>query len=183
MVFGSSSTIPISGVNLIMTRNRNRPARDQLQRGSALPPAKAEDQQAVTPELVLPIPGQGKLITAQIVQILLEKNNPDEVERLMKAELEYNEKRFAILREHSLKDPDSIEERQTSKFRRSQYTALLILLPPLLIALPFVPLVIGAAFSIICILIVCGVLLNGRERELDLSGFVKLFTAIVSKEQ
>jgi hypothetical protein len=51
------------------------------------------------------------------------------------------------------------------------------------LATPFVNVTIAAAFAILCILIVCGVLLNGRERELDLPGFVKLFSAIVKREQ
>ena len=167
-----------------MTRNRNKPHRESLQRNPPdSSPQTSEDNKPITPEIVLPISGQNKLINAQIVQILIEKNNPDEIERLMKAELDYNEKRFAILREHSEKDPDSIEERNTSNFRRVQYKCLIVVLIGLLIAAPFVNLTIAAAFAILCILIVCGLLLNGRERELDLPGFVKLFSAIIKREE
>jgi hypothetical protein len=168
-----------------MTRRRNQQNRNQsIQRTGTEPPASSsDDNKPFTPEIVLPLPGQGKLITTQIVQILIEKNNPDEIERLMKAELDYNEKRFAILREHSEKDPDSIEERNTSNFRRVQYKCLIGILIGLLLAAPFVNLTIAAAFAILCILIVCGLLLNGRERELDLPGFVKLFSAIIKREE
>jgi Flp pilus assembly protein TadB len=162
-------------------------ARKHPQRNQSLERSRGSTPDAhstpITPEVILPVPGSNKLITAQIIQILIEKNNPDEVERLMKAELDYNEKRFAILREHSEKDPDSMDERETSRFRRVQYKCLIAVLVGLLLATPFVNVTIAAAFAILCILIVCGVLLNGRERELDLPGFVKLFSAIVKREQ
>lgn len=163
---------------------RNRQSRNEsLERSRSNANAASTESAPVTPEVIFPVPGSNKLITAQIVQILIEKDNPDEVERLMKAELEYNEKRFAILREHSQKDPDSIDERETSRFRRMQYKCLIGVLVGLLIAIPFVSVPIAASFTILSILIVCGVLLNGRERELDLPGFVKMFSAIVKREE
>jgi hypothetical protein len=136
----------------------------------------------IEPEFILSGAAE-PLINARIVQILLERNDPEEVERLMKAELDYNEKRLQILRENAEKHPDAIEERETRRFRRWQYKALISLLFLLVGAAPFVPLAVSATFGILCILIVSGVLVNAREREIDLAGLVKIINVIIGRKQ
>jgi hypothetical protein len=163
-----------------MSRQRKRKRSLQKHQDGAIEPSDKTRQQPVEPEIILPIPG--RLINARIIQVLVEKDTPDEVERLMKLDLDYNERRLAIIRNHEDKDPDSIEERHNSRFRRFQYKCLLLLLPFLLVGAMFAPVLIVAGFLSLCILIVCGVLLNGRERELDLTGFVRLLTAIIRRE-
>jgi hypothetical protein len=164
-----------------MSRQRKRKRSLQKHQDGAIESSDKTRQQPVEPEIILPVPG--RLINARIIQVLLEKDTPDEVERLMKLDLDYNERRLAIIRNHEDKDPDSIEERHNCRFRRFQYKCLLLLLPFVLVGAVFAHSTVAAGFLLLCILIVCGVLLNGRERELDLTGFVRLFTAIIKREE
>lgn len=150
-------------------RKRKRSLRKRQDRTNE--PSDKTGQQPVEPEIILPI--SGRLINARIIQVLVEKDTPEEVERLMKLELDHNEKRLAILRNHEDKDPDSIEERHNSRFRRFQYKCLLLLLPFVLVGAVFAPVIVATGFLFLCILIVCGVLLNGRERELEFDWFCK----------
>lgn len=163
-----------------MSRQRKRNQSVQKRQGGAIETSDKTGPKPDDPEILLPVPG--RLINARIIQVLVEKDTPEEVERLMKLDLDYNERRLAIIRNHDDKDPDSIEERHNSRFRRFQYECLLLLLPFLLVGAMFASVLIVTGFLSLCILIVCGVLLNGRERELDLTGFVRLLTAILRRE-
>lgn len=49
--------------------------------------------------------------------------------------------------------------------------------------MPFVSLAVAAINGTIGTLIVCGILVNARERELDLQGFLKLINLVVGKEK
>ena len=166
-----------------MARRRNRNQSVQKHQDGTIEPPDKTDQKSGESEIILPVPGTIRLINAQIIQVLVEKDTPEEVERLMKLDLDYNEKRLAIIRTHEDKDPDSVEERHNSRFRRFQYKCLLLLLPFVLVGSVFAPMFVAAGFLLLGVLIVCGVLLNGRERELDLTGFVRLLTAIVKGEK
>jgi hypothetical protein len=165
-----------------MTRNRSR----DLQRTSNQQPAKQDADQKVepvAPEIMVPSGGNIPLINAEIVQILIQNNNPDEIERLMNADLDYNKRRLEIVREHASEHPDAIENRITRRSRRTQYTILLVLGCFLLVVMPIVPLAVAAIFGTIVTLIVCGILVNARERELDLHGFIKLINIVVGKQK
>ena len=164
-----------------MSRQRKRNRSLQKHKDGTIEPSDKTGPKPLEPEIILPVPGT--LINARIIQVLVEKDTPDEVERLMKLDLDYNERRLAIIRNHKDKDPDSIEERHNSRFRRFQYKCLLLLLPFLLVGTMLAPRTIAAGFLLLCVLIVLGVLLNGRERELDLTGFVRLFTSILKREE
>jgi hypothetical protein len=131
---------------------------------------------------VLQVP-ENPLINAQIIQILVEKGGSAEVEKLMRLDLDYNKQRLEIVREHSSQHPDAIESRRAKSFRRTQYHALILALFFLLIAMLFVGFPLVLTFAWICVLIVAALSLNGREREVDLTGFVKLLSTIVRREQ
>ena len=162
------------------------------------PPPKDKDQSLVkqtangskhpheetepTSTAVLQVP-ENSLINAQIIQILIETGASAEVEKLMRLDLEYNKQRLEIIREHSSRHPDEIESRRAKTFRRTQYQALMLALFFLLVAMLFVALPLAAIFASICVLIIAALSLNGREREVDLSGFVKLLSTIVRREQ
>jgi len=148
-------------------------------------PQKRDDekQEVITPEVVLPSSVNVPLINAEIVQILLKENNQEEIERLMKADLDYNEKRLAIIRQHAAEHPDAIEARKTRQSGRTQYTVLLGLAVLLLLLMPSVSLAIAIIFGTIVTLIVGGILVNARERELDLQGFIKLINVVIGREK
>lgn len=134
-------------------------------------------------ELLLNSSENGHLINQSIVQILVERNNPDEVEKLMRAELDYNRERLSILREHTEKHPDAIEDRKAKKFRRTQYFFLMALLPALLIVISFLPTAIAIALCSLAMIIVAGIVLNGRERDNDSEVLVKLLEKFIRREQ
>jgi hypothetical protein len=102
----------------------------------------------VEPE-VLPPETEPPLINARIIQILVEKEDSEHVEKLLNAELDYNKRRFEIMREHAEHHPDAKAERQTRAFRRTQYSFLLIVLLLLLVSLPFVSLAVASVFGIL----------------------------------
>jgi hypothetical protein len=171
-----------------MARRRELKPNHALQKQPPASPEKAEKPQdgseaaPIDAEILPVVPPPRPLINAQIIQILIEKDNPDEIERLMRLELDYNKERFQIMREHSQLHPEAIESRQTRKFRRTQYIALIGLLFLLVAAMPFVAFPVAATFALICVLIVAALCLNGREREVDLGGFVKVLTAIMRRD-
>jgi hypothetical protein len=164
-----------------MVRRRNLP--QKAERRDAARQEGDERPEGAASEVVFPSAPNVPLINAEIVQILIQNNNPDEVRRLMDADLAYNKERLAIIREHADQHPQAKEDRKTISFRRTQYVIMLVVLVGLLAAMPFVSLAVAATFGILCILIVSGVLLNGREREFDLAGFVQLLGTIVRREQ
>jgi hypothetical protein len=125
----------------------------------------------------------GHLINTTIVQILVERNNPEEVKDLIRAELDYNKERLSILREHAEKHPDAIEERKTRKFRRTQYWFLMGFLTVLLGVICFVPVVIAISLCALAMIIVAGVVLNGRDRDNDSEMLVKILDKIMVNKQ
>jgi len=165
-------------------RRNNNPANQSLQRHSGGPPDSqgTPEGQPIDPEVLLPVPTARPLINAQIIQILIEKDNPDEIEKLMRLELDYNKERFEIMRDHSKHHPEAIESRKTRQFRRVQYIALIAVMFALIVAMPFVAFPVAATFGLVCVLIVAALSLNGREREVDLGGFVKVLTTIVKRD-
>jgi hypothetical protein len=164
------------------------------------PPTSAERNQAIAKkesknlqdepiildaEPIMESAGSSTIITTKIVEILVrrdEQSSVEELKQLLDAELTYNKRRFEIFREHADLHPDAKEERETKRFRRTQYLILMIFLAPLLGAIPFVSIGAGFLFGTIAMLIVAGVLLNGRERELDVGAFVKMITAITKRK-
>lgn len=119
-----------------MARNRNK----GLQRAGQQQPAQAqggEQAEAISPDMVLP-PANVPLINAQIVQILIQNNNPEEVRRLMEADLDYNKQRLAIIREHVEQHPDAVDARKTRTAHRRHYAVLMLVACALLAAIPFV---------------------------------------------
>jgi hypothetical protein len=139
---------------------------------------KDKDDDMIIPEIVNPPP----LVTPHIIEIYIKEDKQDDLERLLDAEVEYNRKRFAVIREHLVQHPDGIENRKTKAFRRVQYGILLGILGVLLLTMPYIPLSATAVFGVISILIVSGVLVNARERELDLKGFIKIITTIAGRQ-
>lgn len=140
-----------------------------------------EETEPASPS-VLQVP-ENPLINAQIIQILVETGSPAEVEKLMQLDLEYNKHRFEIIREHASQHPDAIKSIKRESFRRTQYHALILALFFLLVAMLFVAFPLVAIFGFICVLIVAALSLNGREREVDLGGFVQLLSTIVRRKQ
>lgn len=118
-------------------------------------------------ELLTSNPENGNLINQTIVQILVERDNPDEIKDLMRAELDFNRERLSIIREHAEKHPDAIEDRKVKKFRRVQYNFLMIFALGLLGAMFFVPTAIALILGAIEGLILAGIVVNGRDRDND----------------
>lgn len=125
----------------------------------------------------------GHLINQTIVQILVEKGDPNEIEKLMQAELNFNRERLSILREHTELHPDAIEDRKSKRFRRVQYFFLMALLPPLLGIIYFAQMAVAIALCSMAMLIVVGVVLNGRDRDNDSEILVKLIEKILRTRQ
>ena len=149
----------------------------RLERFKKPAPPEMQKRSQVEAEL---LPRSDMLINATTIQLLIEKDDDiQKIERLLRAELDYNRERLAILRDNADLHPDKIEQRRTGKFRRAQYSVLLALLLIILAGLPFVPLAIASVFGIVCILIVAGVLLNARERDIDLKGFIEILRVIL----
>ena len=155
-----------------MTRPKNR----------ALPPKKEgdeKDDEVIIPEVV----EQSHFVTPQTIQILIKEDKQGDIQDLINMELDYNKKRLEIIREHAVLHPDAIERRKGKDFNRTSYFILILISIGLLIAAPFVNIAVGATFGVIIILIICGVLLNAREREMDLKGMLQLFEAILRRKQ
>lgn len=133
-------------------------------------------------ELLENSPDNGHLINQSIVQILIERNNPDEVEKLMRAELDYNRERLSILREHTELHPDAIEVRKSKKFRRTQYLFLMCLLPILLVVIYFTPTAIAIALCSMAMMIIVGVVLSGRDRDNDSEMMVRLIEKLIRND-
>lgn len=118
------------------------------------------------------------LINQAIVQILVERNNPEEIKDLMRAELDYNKERLSIIREHAEKHPDAIEERKTKRFRRTQYLFLMVFLSVLLPSIALANTTAAIPLSAIAMIVVSGVVLNGRDRDSDSETIVKIIEKI-----
>jgi len=135
------------------------------------------------PEAELVDSENGHLINQSIVQILVERNDAAEIEKLMRAELDFNRERLSILREHTELHPDAIEDRKSKRFRRTQYLFLMALLPALLTVIYFVPTAIAIALCSMAMMIIVGVVLNGRDRDNDSEILVKLIEKLIRIDQ
>jgi hypothetical protein len=124
------------------------------------------------------------LIDAHTVQTLIQnEHSAEQLTRLIDADLSYNKQRLEIIREHALKHPDLIDLRKIRRYRRTQYAVLLALACALSASMPFVSLVVTAIFATITMLIVCGVLFNARDREMDSQGFLKLINIVIGRKK
>lgn len=121
------------------------------------------------------------LINQTIVQILIEKDNSDEIKELIRAELDYNRKRLDIVREHTELHPDAIEERKSIRFRRFQYVFLMLFLVTLLPTIFFMPTAIALALSTIAMIITAGIVLNGRDRDDDSKALLSLLSKLTKR--
>lgn len=118
-------------------------------------------------ELLANAHDNGHLINQYIVQLLVEKDSPEEIKELMRAELDYNKERLGIIREHAEKHPDAIEERKKHRFRRLQYGYLMLALPMLVYASHHAPVLTGAMLTSAMIFVIVSIALNGRDRDND----------------
>ena len=125
----------------------------------------------------------GHLINQTIVQILVEKDNPDEIKDLMRAELDYNRERLEILREHTQLHPDAIEDRKTKSFRRTQYAFLMFFLLCLIGAIFFTPVTTSLPLSAIAMIVTSGVVLNGRDRDNDSEALISILNKLIKRSQ
>jgi hypothetical protein len=103
------------------------------------------------------------------------------IAKLSELDISYNSKRLSVLREHAATDPDAIEERKTSAFRRHQYIALICFLPVLLACMVFMPVASGFICGVTLIVVICGLILNGRERSEDGKQMAELIRYIVDR--
>jgi hypothetical protein len=99
----------------------------------------------------------------------------------MKAELDYNRERLKILREHAIDDPDAIEGRRARRFRRTQYKCLILLLFIIVAMAPFVNLGSAALYGTLSMLIVAGLIFNGRDRDMDTESLLELLRELVGR--
>ena len=147
----------------------------------SLPPKKEEEKEdgVLIGEVVNP-----QLVTQRVIEKFAERDRDHEdFERFLNTVNNFTREQAVIARENAEQHPDAKENRKNKVFRRQQYAILITFLGVLLISLPLAPIAAATVFGIICILIVCGVLVNARERELDLSGFVKMITAIMGSKE
>lgn len=133
-------------------------------------------------ELIINSQDNGHLINQYIVQLLVEKDSPEEIKELMRAELDYNKERLGIMREHAEKHPDAIEDRKAKGFRRTQYAFLMVIVPVLLIVIFFLPTAIALALCTIVMIIIAGIVLNGRDRDSDSEALIKLLDKLTRRE-
>lgn len=177
----------------LMSRQKRRPPAQRLPQkvnSTAVADEKNDENENKSLQRIVEDPGQldfdgsNKIINARIVEILVKKDTDptDELKRLLDAEIDYNRQRFEIIRNHSKNDPDAIEDRSTKRFRRTQYLILLGVLPLILLAIPFVSIAAAVIFGTLSTIIVSGVLLNGRDREVDMSALVDVLKAIIGKK-
>ncbi len=153
-----------------MARTRdNRP-------GRALPPASDNaDDDVIIGEVVNP-----QLVNARTIEKFAEQDrNKEDFKDFLATVNNFTREQAAINREHAGQHPDAIDHRKTKAFRRYCYIALISFAGALIIAMPFVNLVVAGTFGIIVTLIVCGVMLNARDRELDLGGMLQMIQAII----
>lgn len=139
-------------------------------RGSHQPPATPPGERGDNDEGEL-LSGR-RLLTPQVLQIAITQYAPEQVEKLLRTDLEYNEKRLQIIREHAEKHPDLLEDRKTKRFRRGLYVFLVILALILLRSMPFIALPIASLFGVCGLMIVAGTLINARDRDSDVKEIV-----------
>ena len=147
-------------------------------RGGHQPPASKPDERGENDEGEL-LSGR-RLLTPQVLQIAIAQYAPENVGKLLNAELEYNEKRLQIIREHAEKHPDALEERKTKRFRRGLYVFLAILASGLLLSMPFVALPIASLFGVCGLMIVAATLINARDRDSDVKSIVLMVKRVLT---
>jgi hypothetical protein len=146
-------------------------------------PLQVRKQQPKEGELLEKSTDNGHLINQSIVQILVERNNPDEVEKLMRAELDYNRERLSILREHTELHPDAIEDRNNKRFRRTQYLFLMLFDLVIVGVLPFVQTAVAVSLCSLALIITSGVVINGRDRDNDSELLSRIVDKLIRREQ
>ncbi|HMO80124.1 MAG TPA: hypothetical protein PKD24_04970 [Pyrinomonadaceae bacterium] len=146
----------------------------------SLPPGKKEsDDDVIIGEFV-----DRQLVSPQTIEKFAERDRDHEdFERFLQSVNNFVARQQELNREHATLHPDAIEGRKSQNFRRIQYVALIALLPFNLVALLFVPLPVASVLGIISILIVSGVLVNGRDREMDLNGFIRMIHSIAGGKE
>jgi len=164
-----------------MARSRDkRPGYGKNALPGGKPDPQSDDDDAIVGEIVEPA---SKLVTPQTVNILIEQNKQDDLKQLLETELNYNKLRYEIIRENKQLDPDAVDHRKTRAFRRQSYGVLIGVAVGLFFTMPFVNLVAAGIFGTIGMIIVCGVMLNARDRELDLAGMLQMIQAILKRRQ
>lgn len=162
--------------NFHMARSRdNRPGY------KALPPKKEEskDDDAILAEFV---PNR-QLVSPETIEKWADRDRDHEdFERFLATVNSFVSSQQALSREHAEKHPDAKENRKSQNFRRIQYVSLLALVPFLLVGLFYATLPVASILGIILILIIAGVLVNGRDREMDLNGFIRMIHSIVGRQ-
>ena len=98
----------------------------------------------------------------------------------MELELTYNARQFEIIREHSEKDPDKIDDRKNTQYRRNQYYLLTAITAALLAASPFVPLATVIFFGALALMVTGAALVNARQRDNDGRHIAALLTHIIA---
>lgn len=138
-----------------------------------------DSDDVIIPEVV----DQQQLVNQHTIQTFVDQNKEGELKTFLNTVVDYNERRLSVLREHAEKHPDAIEMRKSRISRRNQYLILLSLTCILLLTMPFVNLAVAGIFGTISTLIVCGILVNARERELDLQGFIRLINIVIGSNK
>lgn len=105
----------------------------------------------------------------------------ESVEKLLQAELAYNERRLETIREHAEKHPDLLEERRTKRFRRGLYVFLAFLALGLLGSMPFINIPVASVFGVCGLMIVAGTLINARDRDSDVKSIVLTVKRVLEK--
>lgn len=159
---------------------RSRDKRAAAGSSKQIPKAEQDDgQEPIVGELV-----QTNLVSPQTIEMWAESDrNHADFERFLATVGSFTASQMQLNREHATLHPDAVEQRKTQHFRRVQYVVLLCLLPLMIVASVFVPLPVAAFLGIICVLIVSGVLVNGRDREMDLNGFIRMVHSIVGRNR
>lgn len=139
--------------------------------------AEREDD-AILGEVVNP-----QLVNSRTIEKFADKDREHEdLERFLSTINNFTREQASIVREHAEKHPDAIEHRNTKQFRRQQYSYLLIISVILLAVLPISPLAVVVIFGMVAMVIISGILVNARERELDLKGFITIIKTIVGRK-
>jgi hypothetical protein len=126
----------------------------------------------------------GHIISQATINILVQEQNasPEQIIKLMEAELNYNRDRLMILRENSEKDPDNIESRKSKAFRRIQYYYLMVILPFLVYALYESSVTIAVSIATMIFFIIVSIAMNGRDRDNDSSMLIALLEKLMGNK-
>lgn len=138
-----------------------------------------DDDGAILGEVVNP-----NLVSAETVDKFAEPGRElAEFKDFLAAVNDFTREQALIVREHARDHPDAIDHRKTRRFRRGSYYGLLAISATLLGSMPFVNLVVAGTFGIMAMLIICAVILNARDREMDFGGLLKMIQTVLKKGQ